>query len=152
MISDLNGGAIIAWEDSRNSSVDIYAQAIDSTGTPYWDMAGVAICTAANDQSGCQIISDEANGAIISWLDNRNPNVNIYTQSVSSTGVVKWAQDGIVLSATGTDQWEPIMTPDGAGGAIITWNDNRNSNYDIYAQSVTGIGFVPVELSEFSIE
>jgi len=155
MVSDGLGGAIIVWGDFRNSStgIDLYAQAIDSTGTPCWDASGLAICTTDYTQFNYQVISDGSNGAIICWADYRNGiNSNIYTQAVSNTGIVKWAQNGIVLSATSKDQYEPIMTSDETGGAIIAWNDSRNSNYDIYAQSVTGTGLVPVELSEFSIE
>jgi len=151
IVSDGLGGAIIAWQDNRNSSVDIYAQAIDSTGTLRWGMTGVSICTAIHSQCCIQIISDGANGAILSWLDSRSTGAGIYTQAVSNMGIVKWAQDGIALSTNGYGD-SLTMTSDGAGGAIIAWNDSRNSNYDIYAQSVTGVGFVPVELSEFGIE
>ncbi|MFB3896657.1 MAG: hypothetical protein ACE14V_10185, partial [bacterium] len=49
------------------------------------------------------------------------------------------------------NQYYPILVSDGSGGAIIAWQDYRNGNYDIYAQSVTTDGFVPVELSRFVV-
>src|SRR5512140_3012222 len=62
IVSDGAGGAIIAWQDSRSGTSDIYAQKIDAAGTVQWAANGVAICTAANDQLYQSIVSDGAGG------------------------------------------------------------------------------------------
>jgi len=46
----------------------------------------------------------------------------------------------IVISAAADDQLNPHIVSDGSGGAIITWDDYRNGNYDIYAQGVSASG------------
>jgi len=46
-----------------------------------------------------------------------------------------------ICTATGT-QDNPQITSDGAGGAIITWQDSRTGNVDIYAQRVDVSGNV----------
>ena len=42
-ISDGEGGAIIVWEDSRHGNLDVYAQRIDGSGKPVWELNGVPV-------------------------------------------------------------------------------------------------------------
>src|SRR5690242_7772847 len=47
------------------------------------------------------------------------------------------AQDpnqGEPIVITARNQIGPVCAPDGAGGAIVAWMDDRNSNLDVYAQ------------------
>ena len=54
-----------------------------------------------------------------------------------------WVQDGVALCTATGDQDNPQITSDGAGGAIVTWEDYRSgSNWDIYAQRVNASGSV----------
>ncbi len=144
--SDGTGGVIIVWQDYRSgSNWDIYAQRIDSAGVVQWFSDGIAICTAINNQGTVQICSDGIGGAIITWNDYRSgSNWDIYTQRINSTGDVQWTSNGTVICTASNDQEIPKICSDGAGGAIITWNDyNRNGpNWDIYAQRVNSTGDV----------
>jgi FlgD Ig-like domain len=58
------------------------------------------------------------------------------------TSYAQWASDGSLLSAGVSNQTGPQATPDGAGGAFVTWTDSRNGNLDIYAQLVNSNGVV----------
>lgn len=49
------------------------------------------------------------------------------------------------------DQWYPIITNDGSGGAIITWYDYRSDTGDIYAQRIDSSGMVQWTLEGVSI-
>ncbi|MBW1985531.1 MAG: hypothetical protein JRI53_12490 [Deltaproteobacteria bacterium] len=142
--SDGAGGAIIVWEDLRGSDSDIYAQYINSTGHVKWNSNGRAICTANNTQWYTQICSDGAGGVIITWADYRNgTNFDIFAQRVDSTGNVKWSANGTVICEANGDQETPQICSDGAGGALITWEDLRSgSNGDIYAQRINSTGNV----------
>ena len=65
IISDGAGGAIIAWADGRNSSLDIYAQRINSNGSTLWTLNGVSICTSTTSSmihTALQLVSDGAIG------------------------------------------------------------------------------------------
>src|SRR5262249_59389488 len=44
-----------------------------------------------------------------------------------------------VCTATGS-QADPAMISDGAGGAIIAWDDNRAGDFDIYVQRLNSAG------------
>jgi hypothetical protein len=141
IISDGVGGAIITWEDHRDDSGDIYAQRVDASGTKMWP--GVAICTATGQQSGPEITSDGVGGAIITWEDYRSGSADIYAQDVDLSGAAKWTGDGVVICAATDGQYYPELVSDGAGGAIITWFDNRiGISNDIYAQRVDASGAV----------
>ncbi|MEJ2720140.1 MAG: hypothetical protein P8181_03235, partial [bacterium] len=54
------------------------------------------------------------------------------------SGVVQWTANGVPVVSNTASQGDPRMISDELGGAIITWSDDRQGNYDIYAQSITG--------------
>jgi len=139
---DNAGGAIIVWQDRRSGTrYDIYAQRVDSLGNNLWIADGVAISTVYY-QEFPEIVTDGAGGAIIVWQDHRSGFHNdIYAQRVDASGNVLWATNGIAVATTAYDQNDPIIAPDGAGGAIIAWDDYRSgTNYDIYAQGISASG------------
>ena len=145
--SDGTGGAIVTWYDNRSGEWDIFAQRVDSTGTPRWTANGVALRTSEAGTSATYptITSDGTGGAIVTWQDNRSGVNDPYAQRVDSTGTPRWTANGVALrSILGTDGGSPTITSDGSGGAIVTWQDNRNGQTDIYAQRVTTIYSVTV--------
>ena len=140
--SDGSGGAIVTWYDNRGgATTDIYVQRIDASGTPQWTADGVALCTAVNDQVAPQIVSDGAGGAIVTWYDRRaGTNYDIYAQRVNASGVPQWTANGVGVCTAANDQTTPMIASDTAGGAIVTWQDVRAGNNDIYAQRVNAAG------------
>jgi len=142
LVADGAGGAIITWGDGRSGSGDIYAQMIDASGTPQWSANGVAICTGSGTQQSPQLVSDGAGGAIIAWMDNRSGNEDIYAQRVDASGTVQWTANGVAICTATGDQTYPQVATDGDGGAIITWDDKRSGEGDIYAQRVNATGTV----------
>ncbi len=146
--SDGAGGAIITWFDIRSGLYqDIYAQHVLASGAvdPAWPVNGRALCTAGDNQVYPTIVSDGTGGAIVTWEDYRSgTNRDVYGQHVLGSGAVDpaWPVDGRALCTAVGDQFSPAIGSDGAGGAIVTWYDNRSGNYDIYAQHVLASGTV----------
>jgi hypothetical protein len=142
-VSDGSGGAIIVWEDDRNGNMwDIYAQRIDLSGNLLWQQQGVAVCVEPAVQSCPEAVSDGAGGAIITWADDR-AGWDIFAQRVDSAGTAQWADNGIPICSAGEQQYYPEITSDGAGGAIVVWEDWRDSAAsaaDIYAQRINHHG------------
>jgi len=136
-----NSTAYIAWHDARSANGDIYAQRIDSSGTIFWAANGVAICNESNEQNNMVIASDGMGGAILAWSDLRDDQGNIYAQRIDAAGNVQWAANGIsVCTATNIQDWSNII-PDGNGGAIIIWQDQRGGGQpDLYAQRLNASG------------
>ena len=140
LADDGAGGAIVAWEDFRADDLDIFLQRVNAGGLIQWDLDGIGLCTAAGDQQQIQIISDGSDGAIVVWADGRNADSDIYMQRVDADGVALWTAGGIPVGSEMGDQIGPRILPDGFGGAIITWQDGRGENYDIYAQRIGADG------------
>lgn len=151
LVSDGSSGTIIFWHDARSGNYDIYGQRFNPSGVTQWTANGVTVCTDTNTQLNPAVVSDGSNGAIIVWQDYRSSNTDIYVQRLNTSGVSQWTTNGVTVCTATNNQYHPILVSDGSGGAIIAWQDYRNGNYDIYAQSVTTDGFVPVELSRFVV-
>jgi hypothetical protein len=130
------GGAIVSWESNRFGDYDIFAQRVDASGAMQWTVDGIAVCSAKQNQMSKKIVSDGAGGAIMVWTDRRDGNDDIYAQRVNASGTVQWAVDGVALCTDPVDQWSIYIVSDGEGGAIVTWDDQRSGDYDIYAQRV----------------
>ncbi|MBL7959561.1 fibronectin type III domain-containing protein [bacterium] len=104
---------------------------------------GLPVSTALYEQGFKQMVSDGADGAIITWQDSSAATgFDIRAQRFNNLGVAQWATNGIIVCNAAGDQFRPDIVSDGSGGAIITWYDQRNgtTNSDIYAQKVTSTG------------
>lgn len=142
IIADGSGGAIVTWSDFRGAAFDIYAQRVDSLGAPKWLLNGVAICTATDFQSDPALVSDGNGGAIITWSDARSGVDRIYAQRVNASGVTQWPANGVVLTTSLSGQARPVAVSNGAGGAVIAWEDYRNGEADVFAQRILSTGGV----------
>jgi len=143
IISDLSGGAIIAWTDARSGTKDVYAQKISSTGVVQWATNGVTVCTASGDQNFTGLVADGNGGAVLCWDDQRSIDWNVYVQKINSSGVSQWTIGGVVICNATSEQYDSRIISDGSGGAIITWYDYRNlTDGNIYCQRVSNGGVI----------
>jgi hypothetical protein len=113
------------------------------------------VIRSTGDQTGIQVVSDDAGGVIVTWQDLRVRNWNIYAQRLNPNGQRLWDTLGVEICVWNGEQTVPVMCPDGSGGAVIAWQDTRNGNNDIYAQRVSASGSgvweesVPSPISRF---
>jgi hypothetical protein len=139
IISDGAEGAMIVWRDNRTgTSYDIYAQRINAWGDVSWTTDGIAICTATGHEQAPKITPDGNGGAFIVWQDARSS--GIYAQRIDTTGALAWTANGVAVCEASGNQIAAEVATDGAGGAFITWRDNRAGNYDVYAQRLNASG------------
>lgn len=137
---DGNGGAFIAWEDTRNGSnnTDIFVQHITHDGTMSWDANGVAVCTAVQNQTTPRVAYSGSGGVFVTWADNRILDSDIYVQLFNAQGERQFQANGMPVCATsGNPASDPRIVSTGNGEAIIAWTDGRSGGtWDIYAQKV----------------
>jgi hypothetical protein len=136
--------------DLRSGNADIYAQRVNASGAAQWTTDGVALSPATGGQGDPHITSDGAGGAIVTWTDDRSGSYesDIYAQRVNASGAVQWTPDGVALcTATGT-QYSPTITSDGAGGAIVAWEDHRCGSL-IYAQRIRASGEIVATMLQY---
>ncbi len=151
LVSDGAGGAIVSWDDYRTNNgnnIDIYARRVNAAGALQWTNNGVAVCAELHEQKNIKILSDGAGGAIFTWTDSRTTDSKVYARHINGGGTLLGNNDVLVsLNAAGTSAINPDMASDGAGGSIITWQDNRTGNNDIYARSITAAGVPGTEVT-----
>jgi len=142
--TDGGGGAIVAWNDDRSSSRNIYAQKLSGAdGGLAWGVDAIALRTGngnpALGASVSKMTDDRSGGAIVAWEDTRG----IYAQRVGGSGTVQWMTNGVALSA-GASKAMPEITLDGQSGAIVSWADPRSgpAQYNVYAQRIGADGLV----------
>jgi hypothetical protein len=128
--------------------VALCASAIPRPAAAAWPEFGRAICNATGSQQHSVITTDGAGGAIVAWQDFRTAPAVIAAQHVLASGEldVAWPHFGRTVMGDpptpGGLQTFPIITSDGAGGAIIVWEDLRSvvTEIDLYAQHILANG------------
>jgi len=141
------GGAVIAWEDFRDSAQYLgYAQRVNANGAVQWMANGLALTANKNAVNSLTMAADGSGGGIFTWEESRGGGIggsdNIFAQRVNGTGQRQWTDTGANVCTNTAPQENPRIVSDGNGGAIITWEDNRNNgaNQDIYAQRMNASG------------
>lgn len=139
--TDGAGGAIIVWPGNEQ----ILVQRVLSNGSSAWPYGGTPITTKSAGSSPQRdfptLISDGAGGAIITYTDDRSGDMDIYAQRIDSNHNILWTENGVLVCGAGGNQTSPVISSDGAGGAIISWIDMRSESHgDIYIRKITSSG------------
>lgn len=151
------GGAFVVWE--HKYPVEVLAQHLDANGNPTWAAGGIPITTNwTGYQASPRAVSDGASGVIVVWLDGRagfcDPSFlgscDIYGQRLNATGALLWGATGKAITTAPNNQGVGgiAMIGDGAGGAILAYQDDRINNtsqggsggYTVYIQRVNANG------------
>jgi len=140
-VSDGAGGALVVWSDTRSGGPNFYIQHVTSSGSSVYAANGIPVAALPATQLNPAICNDNAGGAIVTWIDDRSGDWNLYAQRISAVGVTMWPAGGVsVCSAPNVQDFATIVA-DGAGGAIISWQDARNpANVDAYVQRLKSTG------------
>ncbi|MBN1164585.1 MAG: T9SS type A sorting domain-containing protein [Candidatus Krumholzibacteriota bacterium] len=134
IVSDGAGGAIIAWQDSRNPDRKIYAQRVDGSGNAYWTAGGIQV-SGSGDHRLLEMVTDGAGGAILLWLET---GTDVYAQRIDGSGAVQWTSGGVQVTGGGNVD-KLVAVADGAGGVIVAYLYQVSGNH-IYAQKLNGAG------------
>lgn len=147
IISDGNGGAIIAWDDQRLSPSPalfsphyIGAQHLDKNGAKLWFNQGLTVTgtiPAGNYTfTSGNMIPDGDGGAIIAWSDS-----GIWTTRISGNGVRLWGPEGIRVSFPGSGFYDPMLASDGSGGVFAVWSHRPAGDLEeVHGQRISDAG------------
>jgi hypothetical protein len=139
-VADGSGGAIVAWEDSRDFGAndrDIYAMRINGSGTARWFNNGRAVCVEGSDQSAPVVAADPYGGAWFGWVDERalaGSGAQVYVQALAGDGLPRWAADGQPAGPADGAQTGVSVAATGDGSVAFAWVDQRTGAMDIRAQ------------------
>ncbi|MBI9038747.1 MAG: hypothetical protein JEY97_11490, partial [Bacteroidales bacterium] len=138
-----NGNFTIAWEDHRTGfNGDIYAQSFLNDGNRIDDNFMVNDDVGSENQVSPSIAKDSSDNFIITWIDFRNNQEDIYAQRFSSDGTAlgnnfKVTDDTLEQNI----HYSPNIAADTEGNFVITWTDYRlGFCSDIFAQLYSNDG------------
>jgi hypothetical protein len=144
--ADGQGGVVVAWTDPRNTgtnSNDVYAQRINPSGAPVWEVNGVAIIASAINENAPAITLISGVEVAIAWrFTGIGTGTDLAFNYVAlSNGAKSLATDIVIISEANT-QSNQVVVPDGFGGIIVSWGDGRVSNgtSGVVAQRYNGGG------------
>jgi len=136
--SDNLGGVIVVRHLGYNTS----AQRVDSGGNILWQTGGVQVCVSPAEKA--QVVSDGSGGAIIAYIrdipceDGKygSCDLDIYAQRIDAEGNVLWGSDGVPICVGPSLPRSPEIADDGAGGALVSFADERA----VWAQRIDASG------------
>ncbi len=135
---DSGNNVILAWLDDRSGADRIYAQKYkynSSTGLFDQEWASDVQITTANNKETPKVAVYNTSYFYIVWTDARNGNEDVYLQKFnSSDGSPVWNDVKVNIDENSADQIRPSLAVDSAGNVYVAWMDNRNGDWDIYAQ------------------
>lgn len=149
------GGLLLTWWDLRFLSFEIFVSRLmpDGTRPPGWPQDGVLVSDLLSEsvEVTTRVAPDGFGGAYIAW--ERDPQVIM--QHLDAQGAVAsgWPPGGAPVATTSA-QYDPRPVSDGAGGAILVWEERNRSagRLGLYAQRFLLDGPVAVNLSLASAE
>ncbi len=145
--SDGTGGVVMAWNDGRNfSKKEVYFQRIDNLGASKWPTNGSSFIANSYFKSVTHIFPDGSGGYYVFYTQNSSSTyTDFYAQHLSSNGSKLWTSTGVPICTASDYQKNFQVTPDGTGGFIIAWLDDRTystTKSDVYTQKVNSQGVV----------
>jgi hypothetical protein len=133
---DGSGGMIIGWVDAGSGPAHVYAQRLSVGGTELWTSGGRLVSSVSSVFNQIQMVADGTGGAIFTWDDSRGgTGAAVYAQRIDASGYTAW-QSGDVLLGNNSTGFYPRIATDGAGGAVVGWQDSRAATSNIYAQRI----------------
>jgi hypothetical protein len=132
--SDGLGGALGVAIQSNN----VYGVRCTKKGELPWGVR-VLVCGSVGTQRAPTVAPDGAGGAFFAWIDPQGQG-DVFAQHVDAQGRATWATDGVPVCTASGAQDAPLIVADGAGGAILTWRDDRSGTAGIYAQRMSASG------------
>jgi hypothetical protein len=133
---------VVAWQDVRNTRVDIYAERLSGAGAPIG--GNFAISTATGNKDGCDVAYSEAAGDyLVVFGDARAGGNDVYGQRLSATAALSGGDFPIANAAVA--ETAPVVVYDAVthGYLVAFWQFNAAADWDVWARFVPGSGTPP---------
>lgn len=148
VINTPDDNTYVAWQRTGTTPNQLRIQRINPQGTPLWGDGGQAFGTAAGSYTWPQFLLSENNDILMKYFVDSGP----FWAPTRHIYVIRWTPDGTqvwntpISTAGGISAWNQIIAfeSDGAGGAILSWYDDRNNDQisEVYVAHVTAAGVV----------
>lgn len=149
VVADGAGGAFAVWQDWRSGTPQAYAQRVTYGGTALWGANGILVATSPGgfDEAGAPFVADDGTYFVL-YFDSApvaQGGINWRVQKLNPvTGAQLLGAQGVVVSSIGVQAFGGYAppAPDGAGGFIFLWSDQRAgvSDANVFGLRVNGSG------------
>lgn len=153
---DSIGNFVIVWQNRGYDFIDCYFQRYNRNSEPQGGNVGVSDDTTNSSQAIPALSVDKTGNFVIAWLDNRNGEYGIYCQRYGSNGELLGSNFKVNDDVGKHSQENIAIAVEEPGQIIVTWQDDRNENWDIYGQRYSSSGakignnFIVTEMKEES--
>lgn len=141
-VSAINGNSYLAWYHNSVGNQEAYIDKLSSAnGSSLWGVnLGVNTTQQNKDQSKPKIkLEDNENFFYVAYLDNTNDANDLYASRLKTAdGSREWAGE-TKMNDDGdgnTQDALSIVVEPATDDLIAAWRDNRDGDYDIYAQKI----------------
>lgn len=147
LASDLAGGLICVWEDTRNCDndlqlADLYAGRVLSSGSLVWNGEnGVLVANGPRAQSYPAIQSGNS-GALIAYDDNRDGSQSLRLQQLTLANGTRTLPDTgrVIIDGMDGDATDSKAVAMSGGRTAVVWGDGRSYANQLYYQIFSSSG------------
>lgn len=146
LIQTSDGAFVCAWARlPTGTQGSIRVQKLDAAGVPQYAAEGFAITgTASEHPAFCDLVPAPGGAYIVQWLRDItqfNSPRHIRAQKFDAAGNALWAAPVAVYDFNSVPiGYQPIVQPDGAGGALFAWHRSSGTTYDSLVQHLDANG------------
>ncbi|MBM3325268.1 MAG: T9SS type A sorting domain-containing protein, partial [Calditrichaeota bacterium] len=141
---DGQAGAFVAWSDSRNGSIAVQVQRLDSLGAKCLSPGGIELVWGLDgDAAEPQSVPLDFSRVACVWKDSRLGvrGTALYFQIVDTLGRVLLTTNGLPVAGdipfdVPANQQNHRVCPDGRNGFFVVWEDQRTGTKLVRAQHI----------------
>lgn len=138
IISDGAKGCIVVWGDSQAGDSDIYMQRISVGGKLLWGEEGKPVVQKAGVQENPRIIGNSS--FYIIWEETKSQIKNVYFQKINREAYFYYPYGGVPICKSQHNIQNYSLSLSYNQDLIAVFQDDREGNFDIYAQKILNNG------------
>ncbi len=135
-----NNDYLVVWYDHSNHQ--IHGRRFDNTGTSIGNDFALSAISSSGQYQPALVYNPSSNSYLLAYSSyNISSGLDevVYVQTLNSDGSLNGA--ALAVGPSGSEQSQPAVAhSNDSNEYLITWQDNRNGNYDIYAQVLDSSG------------
>jgi len=131
---DSSDNIYLSWTEDNGGILNVKLAKFDSAGANLWQGQANLESGSFNQNKSAIYLNNSNSTLYIVWTDDREGNEDIYAQKYDTDGAPQWSEDlKISINLTLSSQINPVLIVNSASEPFAAWQDNRDSNYNIYA-------------------
>jgi hypothetical protein len=144
------GDVWVSWFSSENGNYNVRIQRFNFNGEAQFNQEGILVSnnTQMSWLTNWDMKVDSENNAILSFLDIRTGDLDIYVYKISPEGNFVWGENGVALSNDATEDYTPCLEITDQNNVIVAWMSDVNIKLHKISSTGTVINTEPIIFSE----